>query len=151
MVRELAGFRFDNAQTKWVLEDRITKVKTLKQLLDEFYTEHSDSEPPYKPLGWIRDPEQEGRRIYGDTTTVIMAPYRRGYYIVIEKQFQLIQGPHAARLYWKHPDGGVVWVAIMQLQCMFYSDERMQSLLLTLLESREFYQSDKTAAIVIQY
>lgn len=151
MKKELADFRFVGSPIKWVFEEVIERTKTCGQLLEQFYNEHADEETPFKPIGVARDPEKDGYKIYGPNTSVILVAYRRGYYFLIEKQFNQIMGPHTCKLLWKTPDGETIWIAILQISSLFHSTERMLDALFTALRERTLYQSPKTAELLINY
>ncbi len=147
-MKDVQGFRFPNSPIRWVLEYAINKAVTMEQLLQRFYDLFSEEdEHPFAPLAFVRDPEEEGRRIYG-YENVIVAPFRREYYCVITKQLGDIYGPHPCRLYMRN-GSETLWIAILQISEMFYSDERMLNLLKQSIKDREFYQSESTKKDIV--
>ncbi len=138
-------FRFPNAPAHWILAPSDTK--SIGQLLSEFYDGfYPDELQPFKPLGWALDPEKDGERIFGKLGSFICAPYRRGYYVVIEKAFGELFGPHAVRLMYKsYQLGEPIWVAILQISAPFTIQERMENELREAIRTRQFFQSEQTA------
>ncbi len=138
-------FRFADAPAHWVLAPSVTK--SIGQLLREFYDDfHPDDAHPFMPLGWVLDPEKNGERIFGKLGSFICAPYRRGFYIVIEKAFGQLFGPHACRLMYKsYQLGEPIWVAILQLSAPFAMEEKMKEALREAISTRQFFHSEQTA------
>jgi len=140
------------APAYWVLEIE-HRVMSLAQVLQRFYDEFDPEEPlSFNPLSLIYNPEKEGKRIFSfDNEQVLAAIYRKGFYVIIEKHFRLIEGPHAAFLYYRtFQVEGVVWVATLQISdAMFYNDAAMLSALTLAIFNRDFYQSPKSAEQIV--
>ena len=147
----LHGFMYPDAPTSWVLSPAEGECISIKNLLKKFYDLFIEDEPlSYKPLAWVLDPEKEGHRIFGSHNNHILVIYRRNFYVVIEKCFGQIQGPHAARLMYKSDHTGeAVWIGVLQIEQIFYSQERMELLLTEAIKQREFYQSPETEKIIV--
>ena len=143
---ELWGFKFPDAPTKWVLEKVDPEFITLGRLLAKFY-ENLSYDP--EPLKWVRDPlTPEGNPYYGDAVIVVLYP--RNFYIVIEKQFGELYGPHAARLFYRsYTTKEIFWIAIVQITEMFHSDERLKLSLASELAAKNLYQCNVTAEIIV--
>lgn len=143
----IGGFRFPNSPIQWVFDYAIHDTLTMEQLLERFYSRFISEEPEdeytYKPITFVRDPEKEGKRIYGDNTNFIVVIYPKGFHCVIEKQFREIYGPHACKLFWKNDDE-LMWVATLQICEMFFSDDKILAALATAIKKRQFFQSEET-------
>jgi hypothetical protein len=150
-MKEVQGFRFNNSPIKWVFDETINQAITMERVLEKFYelfpTDEPEDEYTFKPIGWVRDPEEEGKRIYG-RETVVVAIYRKHYYCVVEKQFGNLYGPHPCRLFWRNYNE-LAWVAIVQISEMFYSDERMRAAIDTAIREKQFFQSDETKKSIV--
>ena len=146
---DLQGFKFFNAPMRWVLEAKEPEVTTLGQLLKRFMEEWEWGK---KPLGWARNPlAPDGTPFYGDVVDVVVAPYRKNFYVVIERAFNDLFGPHCVRVFYKSHQikDDVVWVAICQICCMWHSDEKLQAAMIEAIDAGELYQSEKTAAEIV--
>lgn len=146
---DLGGVIHSDSPYRWVLE-RDPDVTTLGKLLIKFYDLfHPDDLHPFKSLGWARDPEHNGKRVYPESVHVIVVPYRKNFRIVIEKHFQLVMGPHFATLLYLTETRELLWIAGIQLEGLFWSDDQMQSVLVAALQNKELYQSEKTANTIV--
>lgn len=146
---DLGGVIHRDSPFRWVLE-REPDVTTLGKLLTKFYDfNENDESCPFKPLGWARDPEHEGKPVYGHNVHVILAPYRKNFRIVIEKHFQSVTGPHFAKLLFQTEFQELLWVAGVQLDGLFWSDDTMRTVLVAALQNKELYQSEKTANTIV--
>lgn len=147
----MQGFRFHDAPIEWVLAPVEPKVATLQQLLQKFYNEFDPSEPEtHNPLGVVRNPtDKEGKKFYGESETIVAA-YRRGFFVTIECLYREHYGPHRARLLYRSwQTGDLIWVAILQIEEFFFSDEKMLSALTRGIQESTFFQSQKTASTII--
>lgn len=145
---KLQGFRFADSPVAWELAPVDHEMISLGQLLTRFYRLFDLDLETYYPLAWVRDPIQKnGEPAYVDP--VIQSWYRRGFYVVIEKN--RLFGPHGAFLYYKceQLDNEAVWVATLQIKAMFYDDKTMQEELLCGIRLREFYHSETTALTTV--
>lgn len=144
---DLEGFQYENAPWVWSLAPVEHEVTSMGQLVDRFYENFSYSA---KPLAWARNPvhPSEGTLYYsGD---VIVIPYSSNYYVVIEKAHREIFGPHRTKLLYKARQvNETYWVATLQLEAMFYSDERMLIVLTQAITDRQFYISDYSKKIIV--
>lgn len=146
---KLQGFKYADAPTCWELVPVDPPVTSLQLLLQKFYAEWRWH---HKPLGWVRNPENKaGDLYYGPHADVIVVPCRCSFYFVLERQFNEIFGPHTMTLFYKsqYTDNELAWVAICQIHGLWHSDERMLASFLAALKSKELYQSEKTASIVV--
>lgn len=148
---ELQDFGFEGAPLHWSLELTDPRYASLQQLLEKFMEEWSWGK---KPLGWVQNPEtKDGQPYFADGTNndYIVAPYRKNFYIVIERSLGEIFGPHIARLMYRswQVSGEISWVAVCQIEAMWHSDERMLKALTTAIDSGELYQSLKTAETIV--
>ena len=143
----LNGFRYNDAPHTWALVEADYEVKSIGQLLYRFYSEFDIEDPEVnKPLAFSRDPQNKDQKpIYGPYNNVVVLPYRRNFYIVVEKKYREIYGPHCARIFYKcRQIDDVVWVAILQFEAMFYNDEAILKAVTEGILSHGFYQSPQT-------
>ena len=148
----VGGFRWPNAPTQWVLAPTDEAQISLGHLLEKFYELFDfDDDITFKPLVMVRDPlDKEGKPYFGSLAQILLVMYRRGYYVLIEKDFSNIFGPHAARLHRRSERGEIVWIAVLQVENIsFYSDEKILAAVTTAIQSHTFYQTDKTAQILV--
>lgn len=145
------GFKFHDAAITWELQAADLKVASLQQILERFYGQFDFSDlESFNPLGWARNPENKDGTLFYGLSDVIVVPFRRGFYIVIEKQYRELYGPHSARLLYKgHQCEETIWVAIMQVECYFYSDDKLRELLLAAIHEKAFYQSEHTQQQIV--
>lgn len=146
---DVQGFRFHDAPIQWALEPVDCKLASCATLLAKFLEEWSYDQ---KPLAWARNPvDKDGRPYYEPITDWIVAPYRRNFRLVIERQFGEMFGPHPVRLYyesWQIP-GELAWIAICQIRAMWHSDDRMLLAVQEAVNAGELYQSEKTAETLV--
>lgn len=148
MSIDIQGFKFeDSPAARWTLEPVDLKYTTLGKLLRKFYREYKWDK---KPLGWARNPinKNTGDPYFDPNTNpnVIVAPFRKGFYIVIFEAFRNMFGPHVVRLMYRSNqlDGDDVWVAICQINAMWHGDDRMLAALQEAISTKEFFQSIKS-------
>jgi hypothetical protein len=143
------GFRYDDSPAGcWELSTDY-KFTSLQQLLAKFYEEWQWS-PDF--LGWARDPvNKDGQPEFDPVTNWIVAPCRRRFYITIERQFKEMFGPHPMRLMYRSDqvDNEICWVAICQLNGMWHSDERIKAAAIDAINTKQLYQSERTAQELI--
>lgn len=146
---EIRPFRFEEAPLSWQLGLVDPQYTSLQKLLQKFMEEWEWGK---KPLGWAYDPENaEGRSFMDQKYKWIVAPYRRNFYITIEKCFDNIFGPHTVRLMYKswQVRGEFVWVAICQIHARWYNEDQMVEELIKSVDAGEFYQSEKTSKQIV--
>lgn len=140
------------APAYWVLETQYRQL-SLAQMLQRFYDDFDPTEPlTYDPLGVVYNPEDaNGKRFYSfDNEQVVVFAYRRGFYIVVEKHWRYMEGPHSTKLFYKcHQIKDTIWIATLQLNGMFYNEEAMLSAVILAVINQEFYQSEKSANEIV--
>lgn len=138
---DIGGFKFDAAPARWALAPADPEVITCLKLLRNFYRE---ARWWRKPKVWARNPEKEGVPMFGNKD-IIIALYGRNFYITIERKD--LFGPHPARLFYRSYQfpKEFAWVAIVQIEGMWFGDERLLKALNYEIRNRNFYQSDETA------
>lgn len=148
----LQGFRFHDAPIEWVLAPIDPKTATLQQLLQKFYAEFDprDDEELFRPLAFVRNPvDQELRPFYGEHEAILVA-YRRSFIVTMECAYRAPYGPHAVRLLYKSwQTSELIWVAILQIEEFFFSDEKMLTALTDKISKSNFFQTPKTASTII--
>lgn len=143
----LRKFRFSDSPLRWEFDVKGERVASLQQLLEKFYDEWQWDR---KFLGWHRD-DGKTKTEQMISPERIIAPYRKNFYIEIERAYNEIFGPHVARLLyrpWQVP-GDVLWVGIIQINCMWHSDEKMKICIVAEINRKSFYQSEDTAATIV--
>lgn len=153
----LQPFNSDDERTApafWVFE-RVLRQMSMRQLLQRFYDEF-DANDIYTclPISRVYNPEDKitGKRYFGfSNEQVVLFIYRRGFYVVIEKHWRLMEGPHATKLFYKSEQTKeTLWVATLQLdECMFYNEDVVTNKLTEAILNRDFFQSDRTADEII--
>jgi hypothetical protein len=144
---DVEGFLFEDSAWRWELARRDMEVSSMGQLVDRFNENYSYSA---KPLAWSRNPVNptEGTPWYGDEQ-VIIVPFPGRYFVKIEKAFNNLNGPHRTKLFYKaYQVPETYWLATLQLEAMFYSDERML-IALTQGITDGFYISERSSKIIV--
>lgn len=143
---DLQGFRYDDSQAgRWELV-RELEYASLQQLLKKFRQEWRWWIK--KPMGWARDPERK------ESTCVemglILVLYSKGFHVEIRRHHNIL-GPHPARLFYhSHQDPALfTWVAVAQLEALWYSDERILRALNNAVRNKEFWHSDKSSQTLV--
>lgn len=143
------GFRFHDAPITWELapveHERITLGRLLKRFYDSFDPKDIVS---YRPPAFVRNPIQKNGEPAYDRD-VIVIPYYRGFRVVLEKEGMF--GPHPAYLYYycEQVQGEVVWIATMQIEGMYYDDKVLLDEVTCAIRLKHFYQSPKSAEIIV--
>lgn len=147
MSTVLRKFRFAQSPLTWEFDVKGERVCSLAQLLQRFYEEW---EWDRKFLGWHRD---DGKTKTEQMTSPerIIIPYRKSFYIEIERAYNEIMGPHVARLMYRpwQIDNEIIWVGILQMNCMWHSDDRLRTMITAEINRKAFYQSPDTAAMIV--
>lgn len=146
---EIQPFRFDGSPVHWELALVDPQYTTPFKLLAKFLEEWEWGK---KPLGWAYDPSTEEGRPYMDPKYKwIIAPYRKNFYISIEKAYDNIFGPHSVRLMYRswQVKGEIVWVAICQIHGRWWNEENMQESMIAAIDAGELYQSIKTSKQIV--
>jgi hypothetical protein len=144
---DVEGFLFENAAWRWELAKVDMEVCSMGQLVERFKENYSYSA---KPLAWVRDPinPTEGKPWYGDENVIIVA-FPGRFFVKIEKAHREMFGPHRTKLFYKaYQVEESYWLATLQLEAMFYSDERML-IALTQGITNGFYISEYSSKIIV--
>ncbi len=142
---DIGGFKFADAPIRWELVPRDYEVISCLALLRKFRQEWRWFK---KPIAWARNPEKDGVPMLSQCLSdVIISIYPKGFYIRIDRLGNEIFGPHPAKLYYRadQKKGEVAWVAIVQIEAMWHSDDRMLAALNHGIKNKQLWQSDQTA------
>lgn len=156
---DLRGFRFDNAPWQWSLQPADCKVASLAHLFRRWKEDVAYNscplllkQPDKSNAYLLRDPlNADGKPYYDPCTNWVVIAYRQNFYIVIEKQYHEMFGPHPARLFYRsyQLEDEICWVAIAQLNFMWYSDEKLLIAVREAIQAEEFYQSERTGETIV--
>lgn len=147
MSTVLRKFRFSDSPLRWEFDVKGERVCSLAQLLEKFYDEWQWDR---KFLGWHRDDGKTKTEQMMSPNRIIV-PCRKSFYIEIEQRYNEVFGPHNARLLYRswQVEGDVLWVGIVQVNCMWTSDDRMKTEITAQVNRKAFYQSEQTAAVIV--
>ena len=148
---KLQGFRFYDAPCQWVIEKKLERVTSIGKLLEKFYDLFTpEDDVSFNPLAVAIDPEKNGDRIFGKLGSYVLVIYRRDFYVVIEKNFSNLYGPHAAQLMYKSDQTGEpIWIAILQIEGLFYSQDKLVAYLTDAIKSQSFFQTPETSETIV--
>jgi hypothetical protein len=144
---DLEGFQYENAPWVWSFQPIDYDVASMGQLVARFNENFSYSA---KPLAWVRNPVRatEGTAYYQDD--VIVIPYSSNFYVLIEKAYREIFGPHRVKLLYKaYQVPETYWLATLQLCVSYYSDDDLLIALTQAITNNEFYISERSAKIIV--
>jgi len=66
--------------------------------------------------------------------------YYGGFHVLIEKHYQSVMGPHIAKLRYKSQQTKrIFWIATLQVECFYFSEEEILTYMFTAIRKRWFY------------
>lgn len=72
--------------------------------------------------------------------------YYGGFHVLVEKHFQLATGPHIAMLrYTSQQMKRAVWIATLQMECFFFSEEKIKEYMFIAIKNKSFYLNPNEA------
>lgn len=144
--------RIDNLPTGLGLyaETKDIEYTSAGDLLGRFEEDINSDDPiTAKPLGSVLNPERSGIR-YHPFEDLWVFFYRRGFRIHIIKHTRWATGPHACRLHYKSwQTNKIYWIATLQIEAMFYSEDAIQMNLTLALLDHQLYISDRSRKDII--
>lgn len=105
------------------------------------YWDGSSSITASRPLAFIRH----------DKSELIRVQYGYGYFVVVERGFKLLSGPHRAQLFRSSPtneDG--IWLGTLQLDGAFYDDKGIKKQLRLAIKQKEYWASDESEEEIVE-
>lgn len=144
--------RIDNLPTGLGLyaETKDQEYTCAGDLLDKFNGEIDPNDPiTAKPLGNVLNPETKGVRFHPFEDIWVFF-YRRGYRIHVIKNVRYASGPHACRLHYRSwQTHKIYWIATLQIEAMFFSEDTVQMNLTLALLDHQLYISDRSRKDII--
>lgn len=119
-------------------------------LLDKFNSAIDPADPiTAKPLASVLNPENKGIR-YHPFEDVWLFFYRQGFRVHVIKHFRWVSGPHPCRLYYQSwQTRQIFWIATLQIEAMFYSEDAIQMNLTLAILDHQFYIADKSRKTIV--
>ncbi len=132
------------------VETKDIEITSAGHILRRF-NEDFDPEDPItaKPLGSTLNPEVGGRRIFPYEDVWIFL-YRAGFRVHVIKHHRYVSGPHACRLYYRSwQTKQLFWIATLQIEAMFYSEDAIGMQLTIAILEKQFYIAPKSEKLLV--